>query len=110
NGPTSLPERWPEVVGFYHPDGVTLYEVGDLPLVRSARGESGREPRLIVRNAQVPQGRLLQCSWQPIRGEAGGNAGLVGFTDVTALERLQAEQAAQFVQLQETQRKLIEAQ
>ncbi|MDP3762334.1 MAG: PAS domain-containing protein [Ramlibacter sp.] len=110
NGPATMPRQWPALFGFYHPDGQTPYELDELPLVRSARGESGRQPLLFVRNAQVPEGRMLQCSWQPIRGEGGINGGLVVFTDVTELERLQAGQAAQFAQLQETQRKLIEAQ
>jgi len=110
NGPAAMPRQWPALFGFYHPDGPTLYELDELPLVRSARGESGRQPLLFVRNAQVPEGRMLQCSWQPIRGEGGIKGGLVVFTDVTELQRLQAGQAAQFAQLQETQRKLIEAQ
>jgi len=110
NEPASPPEQWPELFGFFHADGITPYDTDDLPLVRSARGESGRQPLLVVRNALVPQGRLLQCSWQPIRGEGGVGGGLVVFTDVTELERLQAEQAGQFAQLRETQRKLIEAQ
>jgi PAS domain S-box-containing protein len=110
HGPPAPPGDWPELFGFYHPDRVTPYAVEELPMVRSARGESGRVPLLVVRNSKVPQGRLLQCSWQPIRGQGGVGAGLVVFTDVTELERLQAEQAAHFDQLQETQRKLIEAQ
>ena len=110
DGPAPLPRQWPALFGFFHADGVTPYELEELPLARSARGESGRTPLLYVRNAQVPEGRILQCSWQPIRGEGGIDGGLVVFTDVTELERLQAERAAQFDQLRETQRKLIEAQ
>ncbi|MDB5872614.1 MAG: putative histidine kinase, classic [Ramlibacter sp.] len=110
NGPPAVPQQWPALFGFYRADGTTLYRVEDLPLVRSARGESGRQELLFVRNAQVPEGRLLQCSWQPIRGEGRVNGGLVVFTDVTELQRLQAEQAAQLEQLHETQRKLVEAQ
>jgi PAS domain S-box-containing protein len=105
-----LPQQWAQRFGFYHEDKTTLYRTEDLPLVRSARGESGRQQLLFVRNALVPEGRLLQCSWQPIRSEGGVSGGLVVFTDVTELERLQAEQAAQFAELRETQRKLIEAQ
>jgi len=109
-GPAPVQRQWRQLFGFYHPDGITPYELDELPLVRSARGESGRQSLLFVRNSQVPEGRMLQCSWQPIHGEGGINGGLVVFTDVTELERLQAEQAAQFAQLQETQRKLVEAQ
>ena len=110
DGPAALPQQWPELFGFYHPDGARPYTVDELPLVRSARGEAPGQALVIVRNPQVPEGRLLQCSWQPIRGEGGVQGGLVVFTDVTELERLQAEQAEQFTQLRETQRKLVEAQ
>ncbi len=110
SGAGLLPQQWAQRFGFYHPDRTTLYRTEELPLVRSARGESGRQQLLFVRNASVPEGRLLQCSWQPIRSDGGISGGLVVFSDVTELERLQAEQAAQFAQLRETQRKLIEAQ
>ncbi|HWP11155.1 MAG TPA: PAS domain-containing protein, partial [Ramlibacter sp.] len=110
NGPALLPQQWAEGFGFYHDDKRTLYRADELPLVRSAQGESGRLQQLYVRNALVPDGRLLQCSWQPIRNESGIRGGLVVFTDVTELQRLQSEQAAQFEQLCDAQRKLIEAQ
>jgi PAS domain S-box-containing protein len=110
DGPALLPQQWAEGFGFYHEDRTTLYATDELPLVRSTRGESGRLRQLFVRNALVPEGRLLQCSWQPIRSESGVSGGLVVFTDVTELQRLQSEQAAQFEQLCDTQRKLVEAQ
>ena len=78
--------------------------------MRSALGESGRQQLLSCATPWCPQGRLLQCSWQPIRADEGISGGLVVFTDVTELQRLQAEQAAQFEELRETQRKLIESQ
>ncbi|HWI79084.1 MAG TPA: PAS domain-containing protein, partial [Ramlibacter sp.] len=110
NGAPLLPQQWPRHFGIYHADGTTLYQADDLPMVRSALGESGRQKLLFVRNALVPQGRLLQCSWQPIRSAGSMSGGLVVFTDVTELQRLQAEQAVQLEQLHATQRKLIEAQ
>jgi PAS domain S-box-containing protein len=110
NGPPLLPQEWPRHFGIYQPDGTTLYRADELPMVRSALGESGRQQLLFVRNALVPQGRLLQCSWQPIRSAGTMSGGLVVFTDVTELQRLQAEQATQLEQLHQTQRKLMEAQ
>jgi len=110
NGTPLLPQEWPRHFGIYHADGTTLYQPDDLPIVRSALGESGRQELLFVRNALVPHGRMLQCSWQPIRSAGGISGGLVVFTDVTELQRLQAEQAAQLRELHQTQRKLIEAQ
>ena len=65
---------------------------------------------MFVRNPSVPEGRLIQCSYQPMRSEGAIRGGLLMFTDVTELQRLQTEQAAQFGALRETQRKLVEAQ
>lgn len=110
NGPALLPQQWAAQFGFFHEDRTTPYRTDELPLVRSARGDSGRLQQLFVRNALVPEGRMLQCSWQPIRGESGISGGLVVFTDVTELQRLQSEQAVQFEQLGDAQRKLIETQ
>jgi PAS domain S-box-containing protein len=104
-----LPALWPEHFGFFHADQVTPYRAEELPLVRSALGEAGGHEFMFVRNALVPEGRLLQCSWQALQG-GSVRGGLVVFTDVTELHRLQSEQAAQFAELAETQRKLIESQ
>jgi PAS domain S-box-containing protein len=109
-GPPALPQQWPQQYGMYHPDGTTLFQPDELPVARALRGETGRQLQMLVRNPQVPAGRLLQCSYQPVRGEKGISGGLVVFTDVTALQRLQDEQAFQFKQLRDTQLKLIEAQ
>ena len=109
-GPPALLHQWPQQYGLYHADGTTLYQPDELPVARALRGETGRQLQLMVRNAQVPAGRLLQCSYQPVRGENGISGGLVVFTDITALQRLQDEQTFQFRQLRDTQLKLIEAQ
>ena len=109
-GPPALLGQWPQVYGLYYPDGSRLYLPGELPVARALRGETGGHLQLLVRNSLVPSGRLLQCSYQPVRSESGISGGLVVFTDVTALQRLQDEQALQFKQLRDTQLKLIEAQ
>jgi PAS domain S-box-containing protein len=109
-GPPAPPEQWPQLFGLFDPDGITPLQADDLPLVRATRGESGRQHLMVVRNALVPQGRVIQCSWQPIRHGSGPAGGMVVFTDVTELERLHAEQAAQFEQLRAAQIKLVEAQ
>lgn len=108
--PVALPSRRAQEWGLYRPDRTTFYAVEDLPLTRALRGESGRQLPLFVRNALVPEGRMLLCSWQPVTDREGVMGGLVVFTDVTELGRLQAEQSMQLRELRETQRKLIEAQ
>lgn len=104
-----LPALWPGHFGFFHADRATPYRAEDLPLVHSALGRSGSQRQIYVRNERVPEGRVLQCSWQPLQG-GGVRGGLVVFTDVTELHRLQADQAGQFAQLAEMQHKLIESQ
>jgi PAS domain S-box-containing protein len=109
-GPPAMPHQWPQLYGLYQADGAALFPPEELPVARALRGETGRQLQMLVRNPQVPAGRLVQCSYQPVRGEDGISGGLVVFTDVTALQRLQDEQAFQFKQLRDTQLKLIEAQ
>jgi PAS domain S-box-containing protein len=110
HSPPVSPSQWPQVFGLYAADGVTLLQPDELPMARAIRGETGRQHLMLVRNALAPQGRLVRCSWQPIGGEGSRTGGLVVFNDVTDLQRLEAEQALQFEELRETQRKLIEAQ
>ena len=109
-GSPALLQQWPQVFGLYQADGSRHLLAEEMPAARALRGETGRHLQMLVRNAQVPAGRLLQCSYQPIHSEGGISGGLVVFTDVTALQRLQEDQALQFRQLRDTQLKLIEAQ
>ena len=109
-GPPAPLHQWPQLYGLYQADGSTLYLPEELPTARALRGETGRHLQMLVRNPLVPAGRLLQCSYQPVHSEDGISGGLVAFTDVTALQRLQEDQAVQFKQLRDTQLKLIEAQ
>lgn len=103
-----LPALWPEHFGVYRADG-TMPKPEELPLVLAALGHSGGGHITFVRNELVPEGRVLQCSWQPLQG-GSAQGGLVVFTDVTELHKLQSEQAAQFERIAETQRKLVESQ
>jgi PAS domain S-box-containing protein len=107
--PPVLPELWPEHFGICDPVDQQPYRADDLPLVRAALGNSEGEALIFVRNALVPEGRLLTCTWHSMNGESV-RGGLVVFSDVTELQRLEAEQAAHLARLEDTQRKLIEAQ
>jgi PAS domain S-box-containing protein len=91
DGPPLVPQQWAEHFGFFRPDGLTPYLTEELPMVRSAQGESGRHEQLLIRNARVPEGRQLQCSWQPIQGEGAVRGGLVVFTDVTERRKTEAD-------------------
>lgn len=104
-----LPELWAAHFGIHHASDNRLYSAGDLPFVRAALGQGEGNALLFVRNRIVTEGRLVQCAWHPM--ESGSvRGGLVVFSDVTELQRLQSEQAEHLARLQETQRKLLESQ
>ncbi len=101
-------EQWADQLGLFLPGGARC-TVEELPLYRALQGESGHGVELTVRNAQVPEGRTLRCSYRPIHDQQGIAGALVVFSDITALQRLQGAQAFNVHQLRETQRKLMEA-
>jgi PAS domain S-box-containing protein len=89
-GAKVMPEDWPRHFGLYRPGTQALFEPQDMPFARAMRGASG-ELLVLARNPLIPQGRLLRCSYQPLYGEDGISGALVVFTDVTALERAEAD-------------------
>jgi PAS domain S-box-containing protein len=90
DGPRELPQAWPRQFGLYHRGTAELLAADEMPFARGLRGESG-DMLVEVRNPQVPAGRLLRCSFQPMRSEEGITGTLVVFTDVTDLERAEAD-------------------
>jgi PAS domain S-box-containing protein len=82
------PRQWPRHLGMFHPETGAGLDVSEMPLARAMRGERGQQA-LLVRNPLVPEGRLLQCSYEPLRQAEGG--GLVVFTDVTETRRVEAD-------------------
>jgi PAS domain S-box-containing protein len=88
----TTPEQWSDQYGVYFPDSVTPYPPHQLPLTRAMRGESVDAIEIVVRNAAVPQGRLLSVTGRPLRDEDGAlHGGVVVLGDIT--ERRRAELA-----------------
>ena len=78
------PDQWSDRYGSYLPDAVTLYPPNELPLVRAMRGESVDAVEVFIRNAKVPDGRLLSITGRPLKDENGTlRGGVVVFRDVT---------------------------
>src|SRR6266436_757967 len=78
------PDQWSDRYGSYLPDAVTLYPPNELPLVRAMRGESVDAIEVFIRNAKVPDGRLLSITGRPLRDEnATLRGGVVVFRDIT---------------------------
>ncbi|HUZ96959.1 MAG TPA: response regulator, partial [Edaphobacter sp.] len=86
----TVPDLWSEQYGTYLMDGVTSYPPNELPLVRAMRGESVDAVELFIRNAKVPDGRLISVTGRPLRGEDGGlRGGVVVLRDITLQKRSQ---------------------
>src|ERR1700737_1433565 len=85
------PDKWSDQYGTFLPDGVTPYPANQLPLVRSMRGENVDAAELFIRNANVPDGRLLSITGRPLRGDDGAlMGGVVVLHDIT-LQKLAQE-------------------
>lgn len=102
--PSGLRDRQPRL---FHLDG-TPCAIEALPSWRALQGQSGNDLELMARNPEVPEGRILRCSYRPVK-LGGADGAIVVFTDITDLQRLQGEQLRGVQQLRETQRKLMEA-
>ena len=84
------PDQWSRQYGSFLPDGVTLFPSNELPLVRAMRGESVDPVELFIRNANVPEGRLLSITGGPLRsGDGTLKGGVVVLHDITLQKRAQ---------------------
>ncbi|WP_395055525.1 PAS domain S-box protein [Polaromonas sp.] len=105
-----LSPRWPERQGLFVPGTQALFSFEQLPLYRALQGDSGGPLHILVSNQRETGGRLISCSYRPMRGPDGIVGALMVFSDITHLERLQMEQTRSYEQLREVQRKLLNAQ
>src|SRR5437879_3704498 len=84
----TTPDQWSDRYGTYLPDTATPYPSNELPLVRAMRGENVDAVELFIRNAKVPDGRLLSITGRPLRGEDGTlRGGVVVLHDITERKR-----------------------
>jgi len=82
------PDQWSQQYGSFLPDGITLFPAEELPLVRAMRGENVDAVELFIRNANVPDGRLLSITGRPLRGQDGAlKGGVVVLQDITLQKR-----------------------
>ena len=107
---TPVSGLWPQRLGLFVPGTNDLYALEDLPLYKALQGESGGPQRIWVKNYMVPEGRLISVRYQPMSDRQGEAGGLMVFSDITELDKLQQEQAKSFVAMRESQRKLVDAQ
>jgi len=103
-------ELWTQRLGLFVPGTSDLYDLEDLPLYKALRGNSGGPQRIWVKNDLSPEGRLISAHYSPITDAQGKMGGLMVFSDITELDRLQHEQAENLKVLRQSQRQLLEAQ
>jgi two-component system cell cycle sensor histidine kinase/response regulator CckA len=78
---------WSAFYGFFLPDTVTPYPVGQTPLTQALRGKSFNNVQFYVRNRNVP-GRWLSATTRPLRNRDGVIWGAVSvFRDITPEKR-----------------------
>ena len=80
------PQHRAQWFGLHQADGSRLLQSHELPISRALSGETGQQ-QVLMRNPQVPDGRLLQCSFQPLQAAGGPAGALLMFTDVTEQQR-----------------------
>jgi PAS domain S-box-containing protein len=107
---TPVSGGWPQRLGLFVPGTAELYAMEDLPLYKSLQGESGESQHIWVKNALVPGGRLISVRYRPFSVREGETGGLMVFTDITELDKLQKEQTKNDLAMRESQRQLLEAQ
>lgn len=105
-----LTPEWPAAQGLFVPGTDMVFPFEEMPLFRGLRGDSGGPTRIFLRNSRHPQGRMLSYSYMPLRGSDQIQGALCIFSDITELDRLQTEQARDYLALCETQRRLLDAQ
>src|ERR1700676_769808 len=80
----ATPDRCSQQYGTFRPDGLTAFPANELPLVRAMRGENVDAVELFIRNANVPDGRLLSIAGRPLRSQDGTlQGGVVAIHDIT---------------------------
>lgn len=69
------PETWAQEWGWYMPDGITPFQVMNLPLVRAMRGESVEGMEVFIRNKFKPSGGMVSLSASPLKSDSSGYSG-----------------------------------
>jgi PAS domain-containing protein len=92
------PDDWPSRYGLFKADGVTRFELAEMPIMRALHGEWVTDEELVARNPGRPEGARLNVSARPLDPAAGQPGAVAVFHDVTdrraaedAVRRLNAE-------------------
>lgn len=80
--------EWPEKLGLFKADGVTLYDAQDLPLARAIQGVEIRTVEIFVRRDNMQDGIWLTMSAKPLTEESGNLKGAVAVLHDVTMQRL----------------------
>jgi diguanylate cyclase (GGDEF)-like protein len=101
----------PQILGFYKPDGTTLFTYEDLPLRRSLQGESVDNLEICVRHPANPAIRWSLASCRPLLGDKAEIIGAVVFyRDITERKELENRLAKYADELKSSNSELQKAQ
>lgn len=109
-GATLLPDQWAHYLGLWVPGTNELYGAEELPLYKALHGQEGGAQQVFVKNHAVPEGRLINIRYRPMKEGDTLVGALLLLTDITQLDRLQLEQARSYAALREAQCRLLDAQ
>jgi sigma-B regulation protein RsbU (phosphoserine phosphatase) len=100
--PTDQPiAEWSATYGCFHPDGVTPFPSGNLPLARALRGEVSTA-EIVIRNPNLTHEVWITVAGTPLRDEDGAlDGGIIVFRDITAARQAERELRASLKQLED---------
>ena len=78
-----------EISRLFHNDGSTPYQVDELPLVRTLRGQSCDDVEIVVRSVDHKDSMTVSVTGRPLMGDDGSvEGGVIVIRDVTARKRI----------------------
>ncbi len=82
---------WAEKYGLYKPDGETIYNVEESPVIAALNGQATDPVEMFVRNETKPEGVHVSLDCSPLWGSAGDSKGaLIVLRDITWLKKAEA--------------------
>jgi diguanylate cyclase (GGDEF)-like protein len=90
--PDAKPEDLPRLLGFYKPDGKTLYNFEELALPRALRGETVDALEICVQHPGRPEPQWLLETGSPLMNEKGEQfGGVVFLRDITERRQVRVQ-------------------
>ncbi len=97
--------EWPRHFGLYREDKKTLFDAGDLPLVRAMQNDVVTDQELYIGPPSERSGHWISTTARPFRDENGQLRGAIAvFRDVSDRKRTEAELRASEAQLRQAQK------